>query len=121
MRDDDRRPCPTLSLGVQARIVDRDGCAAAQMLGELEVVLVVEPLGIGRDEHQRTERAAGGGQRHAHRRLHAELPQDLVMFRAERRCRQQLVADVAVEDRLARAHDAGCALQLVGLGGEQVL
>src|ERR671930_596798 len=67
------------TLSVAASVVDGDRRASRQVEREVQVVLVVEPGGVGADEHERAESAAAGDQRHDHRRLHPELLQRLVV------------------------------------------
>src|SRR5439155_2515439 len=86
-----------LCLAIEARVVDRDGCASRQVHGEVEIVLVVEPSRICRDEHERAEGSTGGGERYDHRRLHPELVQDPVVLGVLRRRDEELVRVRPVE------------------------
>ena len=79
MLDDDRRPCAFFGRPIQARVVDCDRCASAEVFRELEVVLSVETSGIGGDQHQPAEGAPGGDERDDHCGRHSELVQDLVV------------------------------------------
>ena len=110
-----------LCLAVEARVVDRDGCAPRQVHGEVEIVLVVEPSRICRDKHERAEGSAGGGQWDDHRRLHPELVQDPVVLRILRRRDEELVRDRSVERGLTGPNDARGSFRLVRLRGVELL
>ena len=84
MLDDDGCTRPLFGSSVQTSVVNRDRGTASEMLGELEIVLAVEAGGIGRHEHQPAEGSPGGRERNDHRRLHAELVEDLVVRRVLR-------------------------------------
>lgn len=90
------------------------------MLGELQIVVVVKALRVGRNEHERSEGASACDQRNDHRRRHAQLTENLVVLFVLRRRSEELVGDRAVEQRFAGAHRAGRTLRLVGLRCEAV-
>jgi len=56
--DDDGGTRAFLGRSIQAGVVDRDRGAAAEMLREFEVVLVVETRGVGRDQHSARRKCA---------------------------------------------------------------
>ena len=115
-----RRLRALLGMPVEQRVVDRRGGAAPQVLREGQRFVVVEPRRIGRDEHQRTERAAAGLHRHDHRRGHAQLAQHLELGGVAGRRLEHLGRDAPVEDRLAGAGYAGGAFRLVHGRGMEV-
>ena len=62
-REDTRSLRALLRLAVELRVVDRHGRAAREVLGELEVGLVVGAVGLGPHEGERAERAPARDER----------------------------------------------------------
>ena len=118
-----RRPAPPLHLGVQPRVVDRRGGVPRQLLREGGVLFSVHPAGLGRDERDRADHLAAGGERHGHVGLRRERARDfeLVVVEAEG-CERALVdlrhehgLGPARRDRDRREH------RLLQLAGEREL
>ena len=116
-----RRLGAVLGLVEEPRVVDRDGGARGELLGEAEVALVEAPARLRGHEEDRAERAPPRDERHAHRRAHVDLlerarePLRLLRVprdRQRRRVGQELRAPGA--DHLRHA-DVGVELQRMRL------
>ncbi len=96
--DSERLLClPPRAFGLteEASVVDRDRSAARKVLGGREIGILVPPTAFGGDERDCAERPVAGDERHAHRRLQAELFEDVVELRRfSRRLAQQLVGNL---------------------------
>ena len=79
--------------------------------GEVEVLLGVQALGLGRHERHHAQRLAPRAQRHEHRGAQPEPADHGEVLRVARALLDHLVADVAVQLRLAGAQHLGHSLR----------
>ena len=100
----------------QAGVVEREPGAPAELLGELELARRVLAPGLRPDERHRAERAAAGGQRDDHHRVHLQLADELDLLLVERGGLQQRAVDHRVELGAAAADHGGRAGRRVGIG-----
>jgi len=82
-----------LDFFVQARVVDRQGGAARQLLGQRQVRGAVAPRRTRRHKRQHTQRASARHERHAHVRHTSHLPQQTPMLSVVRDVFQKMSLD----------------------------
>ena len=68
----------------QAGVVEREPGAAADLLGQFELARRVLAPRLGPDERHRAQRAAAGGERDDHHRVHLQLAHELDLLLVER-------------------------------------
>jgi len=102
------------ALRVEARVLDRGAGAARELLGELDVGRGEAPPRLGADQAQRTEVAAGRGDRHGQPGCHPHVAQQLEVLVVLGRRDEQVVADLVDDLRDAVADRCGDARRRVG-------
>ena len=88
-------------LAVQLGIVDGEGRAPGQVLGEREIVGTVEPLGLSRYPGEHAEGLASGDERHRHGAAQVQVAGDVQLLLVDSAGHEHLVGDLA--DELASA------------------
>ena len=105
---------------VEPRVLERDRDARRDRFGELHVGTGVAPPGLGLDELERAENSTAAAEGHDDRRPHAQPLEHVAHGAVGSREIDELVVDLRVELRRARAHRGRDAGEPVGVVGEAV-